>query len=406
MNSGKIPIRAMKIPVLTMVLIFFSMLPVTMIVPVFKDIVKDKLGGNNLMVSYFMSVAMLGSFLFSPVAGFLSDKFGNRKWFITFFAVLDGGFFFLLPLVSDLGNLHVVRFLEGACHIFVISLLLSLIADRENDPDSPYFRKGLLMGIAGMVLSLGVGLGSPLGILGRKNPDIPFLFAGGLMVTIGLVSFLFLKDYEYHYFKKIRFSDWLEAFQSNQFLTIPYLYNFIDRFTVGFFVTGFNLHLREDLGFSSGQVGMYLSSVLLPMSLLALPFALLSKKTGTVLLMLLGSLIYGFFLAVAGFISDPTLLIIILVFCGIGAGVMFVPSMMMASSMAKREYNASVMAGFTGIGSIGFMLGPIASVLLLESLKSQNISNSFEITSFVFGSLEVLVVILTLPIYKKLKEVS
>ena len=59
MNSGKKRVLPVRIPILTLSLVFLSMLPVTMIVPVFKDIVKDKLGGDNLMVSYFMSVAML-----------------------------------------------------------------------------------------------------------------------------------------------------------------------------------------------------------------------------------------------------------------------------------------------------------------------------------------------------------
>ncbi len=406
MNSGKKRVLPVRIPILTLSLVFLSMLPVTMIVPVFKDIVKDKLGGDNLMVSYFMSVAMLGSFLFSPVAGFLSDKLGNRKWFITCFAFLDGIIFFLLPLSKDLGVLHFLRFLEGSFHIFVISLLLSLIADRENDPDSKFHKKGLLLGIAGTVLSLGVGLGSPLGVLGKKNPDLPFLFAGFLMVGIGIISLFFLKDYEYHYTKKINFRDWLNAFRENKLISIPYLYNFIDRFTVGFFVTSFNLHLREDLGLNSGQVGMYLTFVLLPMSLLALPFALLAKKTGAVLLMMVGSLIYGFFLAVSGYITNTNILVFSLILCGIGAGVMFVPSMMMAASMAKREYNASVMAGFTGVGSIGFMLGPIVAVLLIRFLEKYVPEISFGTVSLIFGSLEILVVLSTLPLYKKLKEIS
>ncbi len=85
---------------------------------------------------------------------------------------------------------------------------------------------------------------------------------------------------------------------------------------------------------------------------------------------------------------------------------MFVPSMMMAASMAKREYNASVMAGFTGVGSIGFMLGPIVAVLLIRFLEKYVPEISFGTVSLIFGSLEILVVLSTLPLYKKLKEIS
>jgi MFS family permease len=228
-------IQSNKIPKLTLMLIFLTMLPVTMIVPVFKDIVKDRLGGDNLMVSLFMSYAMLGSFLFSPVAGFLSDKFKNRKYFISVFAILDGISFFLLVHAENLQILQIIRFFEGVCHIFVIGLLLSLIADRENDSTNEHFyKKGILMGLAGMFLSLGVGIGSPMGILGKKNPLLPFHVAGSIMILIGILSFFFLKDYDFFYHERITLSKWSNAFKQNRLILVPYLYNFIDRFTVGF----------------------------------------------------------------------------------------------------------------------------------------------------------------------------
>ncbi|MCB1177085.1 MAG: MFS transporter, partial [Leptospiraceae bacterium] len=226
-----------KLPVLNIALIFFSMLPVTMIVPVFKDIIKDKLGGDSLSVSFFMSSAMLGSFLFSPIAGYLSDKFRNRKLFISAFAILDGLCFFLLMEIKDLSILQGVRFLEGVCHIFVIGLLLSTIVDRENDSgNARFFRKGMLLGLAGMFLSLGVGLGSPMGIIKKKNPELPFIIAGWMMIAIGVISFLFLTEYDFIFRPKINFSTWLEAFKKNKLILVPSTYNFIDRFTVGFFV--------------------------------------------------------------------------------------------------------------------------------------------------------------------------
>ncbi|HMV41953.1 MAG TPA: MFS transporter [Leptospiraceae bacterium] len=395
-----------KIPKLTLALIFFTMLPVTMIVPVFKDLVKDRLGGDNLMVSLFMSYAMLGSFLFSPVAGFLSDKFKNRKYFISVFAILDGICFFLLVLADNLQLLQIIRFLEGVCHIFVIGLLLSLIADRENDSTNEHFyKKGILMGLAGMFLSLGVGIGSPMGVLGKKNPLLPFYVAGTIMICIGIISFLLLHDYEFIYHERITFQKWSDAFQKNRLILIPYLYNFIDRFTVGFFVTSFNLHLREELQFSAGEVGLYLSLVLIPMSLFSYPFARIAKKTGPFLLMMVGSLLYGISLGISGGVNDKVFLFTLLILCGTGAGVMFVPSMMLASQMSPKGMNASVMAGFTGVGSIGFMLGPIASTLMERFLKTNFESDfSFSILSLLFGSLEVLVVLFTFPFRQKLKE--
>lgn len=395
-------IKREKIPYLTIFLIFFTMLPVTMIVPVFKDMIKDRLGGDNLSVSFFMSTAMLGSFLFSPIAGFLSDKLQTRKWFITVFAFLDGLSLLLITQITDLFWLQLIRFIEGGFHIFVIGLLLSLLVDRENDPKNErFFQKGILLGLGGMLLSLGVGLGSPLGFLGKNNPLLPFYFAGGMMGMVGVVSLFFLHDYPFQYAKNVTISTWKSAISQNPWVLVPSAFNFIDRFTVGFFVTSFNLHLREDLGMNPGQVGLFLSLVLIPMSLFSFPFALLAKKWGAFPLMLSGSLIYGLSLGIAGSLESFPALVTTLLVCGMGAGVMFVPSMMLASRLAPEGYNASVMSGFTGFGSIGFMLGPIASVLLQRFL-SQNYANSFSLLSGIFGGLEIIVVLITLPFYRRL----
>ncbi|MDX1960484.1 MAG: MFS transporter [Leptospiraceae bacterium] len=395
-----------KFPYFTIAILFFSMLPVTMIVPVFKDIIKDRLGGDNLMVSYFMSVAMLGSFLFSPIAGYLSDKFKTRKWFIGIFAILDGISFILLSITTDLEVLQLVRFFEGICHIFVIGLLLALLADRENDESNEkFFRKGIVLGIGGMFLSLGVGLGSPLGVLGKKNPLVPFYVASAIMIAIGILTMFFLKDYEYYHEKKVTLGNWIQALKEKPLVLVPSMFNFIDRFTVGFFVTSFNLHFREELQLSAGMVGVLLSLVLLPMSLFSYPFAILARKTGPFPLMLIGSLIYGICMGIAGYIQITTFLIPVLLFCGIGAGVMFVPSMMMVIRLSPKNLNASVISGFTGFGSIGFMLGPICSVLLQNYLKEQFVGwNSFGLTACIFGGLEVLIVLFTLPLYKKMQE--
>lgn len=396
----------LRFPVLTAALIFFTMLPVTMIVPVFKEIIKDRLGGNNLAVSYFMSIAMLGSFIFSPAAGYVSDRIRSRKWLISVFAVLDGLSLISLTFTRDLYVLQALRFAEGAFHIFVIGLLLALMADRENDPNNTrFYRKGIILGTAGTLLTLGVGIGSPMGILGRKNPDLPFIIAGIIMIFIGIVSSVFLKDYESRFQKKVSLDTWKSAYRNNPLVVIPCIYNFIDRFTVGFFVSIFSLHLREDLHLNPGQTGIFLSLVLIPMSLCSYPFAVISRKTNPALWMMTGSVIYGAALGLAGFAENTKVLAVLLLVCGVGAGVMFVPSMMLVSRLVPQELNATAMTVYTGIGSVGFMLGPISAVLLDEYVFSSLQKDiRFGSLALFFGMLEILTVITTLPFYHGLQE--
>ncbi|TGN09409.1 MFS transporter [Leptospira ilyithenensis] len=394
----------MTFPYTLITLVFLSMLPVTMIVPVVKDIIKDRLLGSNWEVAYFTSIPMLGSFLFAPVAGMISDRFRNRKYFIAAFCFVDAFLFYLLTQIHDMNLFLLVRFFEGASHIFIIGLLLSSAADRENDPENTrYYGKGILMGITGMFLSLGGAFGMPLGILGRKNPLLPFYVGSGILVFVGLVALFKLKDTGVHKQKEFKLSHLKTAIIDNPYLYVPFLFNFIDRFTVGFIISSFNIHLRETLAFHPGILGVFLGLVLFPMSLLSYPSALISRKTGVLPLVLAGSLIYGIFLGLSGTTDNFWLLFTYLLICGIGAGVMFVPSMMLASKMSRSGLTATTMSAFTGIGSLGFMLGPVVSVQM-EGVFKANLpaEYSFPALSFFFGFLEIGLVLLTIPFFKKI----
>lgn len=396
----------MSFPYTLITLVFLSMLPVTMIVPVVKDIIKDRLAGSNWDVAFFTSIPMLGSFLFAPVAGILSDKLQTRKYLISLFCFIDAGLFFLLTIVTDLQLFLVVRFFEGAAHIFIIGLLLSSAADRENDPtNNKYYGKGILLGITGMFLSLGGAAGMPLGILGGKNPLVPFYVGSGILVFIGLSSLVLLKDRGIQKHKEFHWNDLKVAFLKNPYLLVPFLFNFTDRFTVGFIISSFNIHLRESLNFHPGMLGIFLGLVLFPMSLLSYPSSLVSRKTGVLPLVLVGSVLYGLFLGLAGTTSDFWTLFIFLLICGIGAGVMFVPSMILASKLSSPSLTATTMTAFTGIGSLGFMLGPIVSVQMFGFFKATLPPEfSFPALSFFFGFLEIGLVFLTIPFFRKINQ--
>lgn len=396
----------MSFPYTLVTLVFLSMLPVTMIVPVVKDVIKDRLAGSNWDVAFFTSIPMLGSFLFAPVAGILSDKLQTRKYLISLFCFIDAGLFYLLTIVTDLQYFLLVRFLEGAAHIFIIGLLLSSAADRENDPtNTRYYGKGILMGITGMFLSLGDAAGMPLGILGGKNPLVPFYVGSGILVFIGISSLILLKDRGIQKHKEFHWQDLKLAFLKNPYLLVPFLFNFTDRFTVGFIISSFNIHLRETLQFHPGMLGVFLGLVLFPMSLLSYPSSILSRKTGVLPLVLVGSVLYGIFLGLAGTTNDFWTLFAFLLICGIGAGVMFVPSMMLASKLSSPGLTATTMSAFTGIGSFGFMLGPIVSVQMAGLFNSTLPKEySFSALSFFFGFLEIGLVCLTIPFFKKINE--
>jgi MFS family permease len=392
-----------KFPKLLVSMIFFAMLPVTMIVPVLKEFIKDNLASGNIEVALFTSISMLGSFIFAPIAGMISDRLGNRNKIIAIACFMDAFLFYLFTTITDIQILMGIRFMEGSVHIFVIGLLLSSVSDRENHPDSRFFRLGKLMGIAGMFLSLGAAFGMPIGAIGKIHPHLPFYLASFILFILGIVSLFFLEDCIIITQEKFSLGKLRSSLKLQPYLFIPFSFHFIDRFTVGFLVSSFNIYMREVLHFSPGKAGVYLGLVLFPMSLLSYPSAILARKYGVFKLVLGGSLLYGVFLGLSGWTDNDNLILVSLLIAGIGAGVMYVPSMILSSRMSPEGMNATVMSAFTGFGSLGFMAGPICSVLLEDTYKEIFTANlAFPALSTSFGLMEVVLVLLTIPFLRKI----
>ena len=54
------------------------LLPVTLPVPVLRELVQERFAVSELLTSLFMSINMVGAVLSAPLAGALADRFGRR----------------------------------------------------------------------------------------------------------------------------------------------------------------------------------------------------------------------------------------------------------------------------------------------------------------------------------------
>jgi MFS family permease len=287
-----------------------------------------------------------------------------------------------------------VRFVEGVVGSFVLSLLLASVSDIEAEQSRPW-----MMGLAGAMLALGAGLGMPLGAGGRVDPAIPFLISASLMTVIAFLG-ISLRDAD-HLIESSHTTirEFLNLMRLERLLVIPLSFVFIDRFTAGFITASLNLHLRETLGLDPGQAGSMLGLVFWPMGLLSLPVSVLMSRTGAVFLMLVGSVIYGLALALLGWTLNVLEVTSLLAITGIGAALMFVPTLSLVSQWAPRNYRGVAIGSYMGIGSLGFLLGPLASVymkaLLANRLESSQV---FPALATIFGSLELLMVVAVFPL--------
>ncbi|MBP8098199.1 MAG: TCR/Tet family MFS transporter [Arenimonas sp.] len=149
-----------------------------MIIPVLPHLIASFLGGNlanaAIVHGLFASVFMVMQFIFSPVQGALSDRYGRRK--VILLSNLGLGLDFILMAVAQtLPLLFIGRVLSGITSAS-FSTANAYIAD-VTPPEkraAAFGKLGLAFGI-GFVIAPAIG-----GLLGDMHPRLPFWIAAGL----------------------------------------------------------------------------------------------------------------------------------------------------------------------------------------------------------------------------------
>ncbi|MEY2499209.1 MAG: transporter, family, tetracycline resistance protein [Verrucomicrobiota bacterium] len=184
------PRRAAVIFIL--VTVALDMLAIGLIAPVLPKLVLDFLGGDApgaaKMFGIFGTVFALMQFLFSPVLGVLSDRFGRRP--VVLLSNLGLGLdYIVMALAPTIGWLFLGRMISGITAAS-ISTGMAYIADIV-----PREKRAGAFGLIGAAFGVGFVLGPALGgLLGNANPRLPFWVAAGLSLANWLYGFFFVPE--------------------------------------------------------------------------------------------------------------------------------------------------------------------------------------------------------------------
>ncbi len=334
-------------------LTFAIMLPVTLPVPVLRGLVLERFAVSDGRATLFMAANMLGALLAAPVFGMLADRTGRRRWPAVVALLADALAMHLLTRATSFESFLAIRAVEGASHIGALSLVLSLVADQAGK------NRGRVMGALGAGLTLGVATGAAVGgVLGRSDPSMTLHVASGvLLVAAGLASAVLPGDGRRPRQAPLR--EVARAMRHRSGLWVPLALSCIDRFTVGFFTTGFPLLLQGVHGVSPARIGALLALFLYPFALLSYPVGKLAERASRVRLVAIGSLVYGAGTILVGVVS-PGWLFALMPVLGIASAVMFVPTLLLTIERAPEVGRSSAIAAFNAAGSLGFLLGPLA----------------------------------------------
>jgi MFS transporter, DHA1 family, tetracycline resistance protein len=172
--------------------VFLDMLAIGIIVPVLPKLVIDFVGGDTeqaaAIFGVFGTAWALMQFLFSPVQGALSDRFGRRTMIlISNFGV--GFDYILMAAAPTLAWLFVGRVISGITAAS-IATSYAYVAD-VTPPDKRAARYGLLGAAFGAGFVFGPALG---GFAGSISPRLPFWIAAGLSLANACYGFLVLPE--------------------------------------------------------------------------------------------------------------------------------------------------------------------------------------------------------------------
>lgn len=374
------------------------MMPVTLPVPILRELVGERFAVSELLTSLFMSINMIGAAVAAPLAGALADRIGRRRPLVIGALWLDAVCFMAMTIEMPFSVFLGIRLIEGCAHIFALSLLLSIAASLGGSTG-----RGLTMGITGAGMMLGVALGAPIGgLLGRVDPLRPLLAGAMVLMAASAMAAGTLVESRGSEVRPPMTAIW-RAVKENRSIITPLIFAFADRFTVGFYTTTFSLFASGLHGADPPRVGLWISAFMLPFALFSFPFGVLADRFSKTALLCGGSAIYGVLTASLGFWPTdwigPGMALI-----GTTAAVMFVPSMLMTTDLAPPEIRSTALGAFNTAGSLGFILGPLTGGLVSEAVRaSHGPAAGYQAAFAVAGAAEVLCALLALPFLMRLR---
>ncbi|WP_028080327.1 TCR/Tet family MFS transporter [Solimonas soli] len=174
------------------VTVVLDMLAFGIIIPVLPKLVEQFLAGDTARAArvygtFGMAWALM-QFVFSPLLGAASDRFGRRPLILLSCFGLGVDFLFM-SVAPTLGWLFVGRVISGIT-ASSFSMASAYIAD-VTPPDKRAGAYGLLGAGFGIGFVFGPALG---GVLGHGDPRLPFMIAGALAVLNALYGFFVLPE--------------------------------------------------------------------------------------------------------------------------------------------------------------------------------------------------------------------
>jgi MFS family permease len=246
---------------------------------------------------------------------------------------------------------------------------LLMVAGNRMSPE----RRGASLGVLAAALMLGVTIGSPLGgWLVEHRPEWVYRTGAFLFVIGAAVCLAFppapaagTAGRSYRWNRRAP-ETW-----------IPLGYAFLDRFSIGVFVSTFTLFLAREHALGAGGRGALVALFMIPFAALCYPAGRVAERHGWLVPMLTANVAFGVVYASYGLVAAAWLPLV-MVLSGVCSAFMFTPSLLLVSDLARRGHGEGLFGAFQVAGSLGFLAGPIAGGILAGLTRGESGRPAYE----------------------------
>lgn len=335
---------------------FLALVPVTLLVPGLDELVVVRHGGSDSAAHGFMTVNMLAGMITVPLLMRRLRRLGDlRGWLMVLF-LIDAIAFVGMGRATSLGTLFAFRALDGAVHLPAVTLLMVAANRVAGD------RRGASLGALASALMLGITVGSPLGgRLVQAGGSVVYYTGAAVFAVAALVSLLAPATtaaadaprggrYRWQWRRP---ESW-----------VPLGYAFIDRFSIGIFVSTFTLFLAREHRVDPAGRGWLVALFMIPFAALCYPVGRLAERVGWFPLLVGGNVAFGLVYGAYGVTPLP-LLPVSMVLSGLASAFIFAPSLLLVSDLVRRGHGEGLFGMFQIAGSLGFLTGPLVGGILV-----------------------------------------
>jgi MFS family permease len=347
------------------------------------------LGASGFQVGLIIAAFNVARTVFNPVSGRLSDRWGRKPFILLgLFLYATVSVFYVMSTRVD--SLILVRLLHGFTSVLVVPVALALAADI-----APQQRLGLYMGTLNMAVMLGLGIGPALGGFIRDLFGMPVAFytMGGLAIftLIGVAIFL-PRDYHRDLEQSQRSVTPLKQLLKHRVVQGLFLLRFFIAAGQGSVYTFLPI-LALRMQITSSQVGLILGVNIFLIAFLQRAFGNIADRVNPKNMIIWGTLLSGIVVPAMPYVDGFYMILLLNIIMGIGNGIAM-PGGFVITGQMGRTLGMGSMMGITETGwSLGMIISPILSGVIMDSLGVPSI--------FLMGGILTVIGVLLLHFFLK-----